>query len=173
MIGNDIVDLTKAKQETDIFRSRYLEKVCLPLEIRLVLAATDPVECFWRIWTMKESAYKAVQRQFNLKPIFNPSAFTCVFENSEVGTVYFRDQQLFTKTLRNEDFVYSEILDSEHTHRFFGADSDFLLQVKNELDLPLLPEFIKTGTGLPILKWADKTLPVSKTHHGIFQVFQY
>ncbi|SDG53393.1 4'-phosphopantetheinyl transferase family protein [Psychroflexus sediminis] len=173
MIGNDIVDLAKAKEESNIFRPRYLQKVSSPEEIERILSATDPVKCFWRMWTMKESAYKAFQRQFDLKPVFNPFAFTCLFEDSEFGTVDFRDHQLAIKTLQTEDFVYSEVLDNEHNHNFFGGSCDFLLKVKNQLNLPSLPKFTKTELGLPVLSLADKISPVSKTHHGKFQAFQY
>lgn len=173
MIGNDIVDLAKAKQESGIFRPRYLEKICSTEEINLILSAAEPIRCFWRIWTMKESAYKAVQRQFNLKPAFNPFAFACLFQDSEFGTVDFRVHQLSTKTIKTDDYVYSEIIDNEIKQQFFGASSDILLMLKNELNLQSLPEFSKTKQGLPILNLADKTLSVSKTHHGRFQAFQY
>ncbi len=173
MIGNDIVDLTKAKEESDISRPRYLEKVCSPEEVDLVLSSTNSITTFWRIWTMKESAYKAFQRKFNFKTVFNPFAFTCQFQDLKLGKVSFQAHQLSIETIQNEGFIYSEVMNSNANQRFFGSTSDFLLNLKTELNLQSLPEITKTTEGFPVLNLPYKNLPISKTHHGKFQVFQY
>lgn len=173
MIGNDIVDLAKAKKESNIFRPRYLEKVCSDEEIDLVLSNSNSISNFWRIWTMKESAYKAFQRKFSFKTLFNPFAFTCHFENSAVGKVSFKAHELSTKTIQTEEFIYSDVISSKAKQRFFGSRSDFLLHLKTELNLQLLPELTKTNEGFPVLNLPDMVLLISKTQHGNFQAFQY
>lgn len=173
MTGNDIVDLAKAKKESDIFRPRYLEKVCSTDEVDLVLSSNHKFNTFWRIWTMKESAYKAFQRELGFKTIFNPFAFTCQFKDAEFGNVSFQDQKIITKTIQTENFMYSEVMNSVAQHRFFGSTSDFLLKLKSDFNLLSLPELTTTKEGLPILKLLNKSLPLSKTHHGKFQAFQY
>lgn len=172
MIGNDIVDLVKAKEESDIFRPRYLEKICSSDEINLVLSSSNSIHTFWRIWTMKESAYKAFQRKLGFKTVFNPFAFICQFKDSEFGKVSYYDCQLSTKTIQTKDFIYSEVINSEENQRFFGTTINFLIKLKAELNLQSLPE-ISRKEGMPVLKFFDKTLPFSKTHHGNFQAFQY
>lgn len=173
MIGNDIVDLNKANQDSNIFRPRYLEKVCSPEEIELVFSSSNAITTFWRIWTMKESAYKAFQRKFQFKTVFNPFAFVCQFEDSDSGKVSFKAHQLFTKTIQTEEFIYSEVTNSRAKQRFFGSASDFLQKLKPELNLQSHPELTKTREGLPVLNLPNKTLAISKTHHGNFQAFQY
>lgn len=173
MIGNDIVDLAKAKEESNIFRPRYLEKICNAEEIELVLSHLKPIDTFWRIWTMKESAYKAFQRKFNFKTFFNPLVFRCEFVDPELGNVVFNNHQLSTKTIQTPEFVYTEVVGFQSKQRFFGNTSDLLMKLKTELNLKSLPEFTTSLEGLPVLNLLQKTLPISKTHHGNFQVFQY
>lgn len=173
MIGNDIVDLAKAKAESNIFRPRYLSKVCNQQEVDLILSNMNSYNTFWRIWTMKESAYKALQRQIRFSSIFNPLAFGCYFEDSETGKVNFQEHQLTTTTLQTENFMYSEIMTTEAHQRFFGSTLNFLLKLKQEWDLRSLPKISKSKLGLPFLNLQEESLPVSKTHHGNFQVFQY
>ena len=69
MIGNDIVDLKKAKTDSNIFRPRYMHKVLSQNEQNLVLSSPNPEEEFWRLWTMKEIAYKPFQRKLIFKPV--------------------------------------------------------------------------------------------------------
>jgi phosphopantetheinyl transferase (holo-ACP synthase) len=173
VIGNDIVDLVKAKQESNIFRPRYLEKVCSPEEIDLVLSSSNAINTFWRIWTMKESAYKAFQRDLSFKTFFNPFAFTCQFKDSDFGELNYNGHQLSTKTIQTKEFIYSEVVNFRTTQRFFGSSSDFLKKLKTELNLKSHPELTKTKDGLPVLDLAHKMSPISKTHHGNFQAFQY
>ena len=172
MIGNDIVDLDKAKQDSDIFRPRYLEKICTKEEIELVLSSYNPIYTFWRLWTMKESVYKAFQRKFGFKPVFNPFAFMCRFDDSDVGNVSYHGHQVSTKSIQHEDYMYSEVLNSEGNKRYFGTTTDFLLNLKTEFNLKSLPEIRKIA-GMPNLLLLDEILPLSKTHHGKFQAFQY
>ncbi|MFO7746119.1 MAG: 4'-phosphopantetheinyl transferase superfamily protein [Psychroflexus sp.] len=173
MIGNDIVDLAKAKEESNIFRPRYLEKVCSTTEVNLVLSNANSITNFWRIWTMKECAYKAFQRKFSIKTIFNPFAFTCQFEDSEFGRVSFQNYQLSVETIQTDEFIYSEVINSKINQRFFGSTLDFLLDLKTKLNLQSLPEVSKTTEGFPVLNLPNKTLHISKTHHGKFQVYLY
>ena len=173
MIGNDIVDLKKAKVESNIFRTRYLEKICSQSEIDLITKSLDPPTAFWRIWTMKESAYKAFQRRFKTPMLFNPFAFECNLINSTSGTVEFKNQKVITETVQTLNFIYSEVKSSEANRSFFGSTCDFLYQIKQEYDLSYVPIFCKTRQGVPFIKCCSKRLEVSKTHHGSFQVFQY
>ena len=71
MIGNDIVDLQCAKNESDWHRAGFLDKVFDENEKNYLRNASDPNTLVWRMWTMKESAYKA-KVQHSSKRFFNP-----------------------------------------------------------------------------------------------------
>jgi phosphopantetheinyl transferase (holo-ACP synthase) len=173
VIGNDIVDLAKAKEDSDIYRPRFFEKICSQEEIDLILSNHDSWLTFWRVWTMKETAYKAFQRKLNFKTIFNPFAFTCKFVDSEYGSVYFNGDHASVQTLQTDNYMYSEVTNIREHRRFFGTTLCFLEYIKKEQGLKYLPEILKDKYGLPGLKLGDYILPISKTHHGSFQVFQY
>ncbi|WP_019038105.1 4'-phosphopantetheinyl transferase family protein [Psychroflexus tropicus] len=173
MIGNDIVDLAKAREESNVFRPRYLEKICKDTEISIVKSSLYPVETFWRIWTMKESAYKAWQRNLKTIPAFNPLAFKCELKNSKEGVVYHKSSLLSTKTTQTADFIYSEVISTKGNRCFFGSNEEFLDLIKLQYTLNSVPELNKTNLGLPFLIINNKLLEVSKTHHGKYQVFQY
>jgi hypothetical protein len=173
VIGNDIVDLKKARVESNIFRARYLNKVCSQPEIEWIYESRDLFTAFWKIWTMKECAYKAIQRDFKTPMLFNPFAYECNHENSFFGIVKFKEIVLFTRTFETSDYIYSEITSSQKTQRFFGTLEGFLNQLKKEYSLSSEPKFHKTKEGAPLITFPSKTIEVSKTHHGSFQVFQY
>lgn len=74
MIGNDIVDLRQARQESDWRRPRYLEKIFTPEEQQQVAEAEDTDLMVWLLWSCKEAAYKrwasqTQQRRFLPKKI--------------------------------------------------------------------------------------------------------
>lgn len=173
MIGNDIVDLAKARYESHIFRPGYFQKTCTDEEISTILSSNDAFRTFWRIWTMKETAYKAFQRRFNFQPVLNPIAFSAKVKNADLGTVSFQGYEITVKTIQHQDFIYSEIIHSDAKQRFFGLMPDFLLRLKSEFGLHQLPTFVKSTTGFPMVKLMHNSIPISRTHHGNFEVFQY
>lgn len=58
MIGNDIVDLGLARQESNWRRPRYLAKIFTPEEQQLIADAHRPTTMVWLLWSCKEAAYK-------------------------------------------------------------------------------------------------------------------
>ncbi|MBZ9651168.1 4'-phosphopantetheinyl transferase family protein [Psychroflexus montanilacus] len=173
MIGNDIVDLAKADRESNIFRLRFLEKICSQEEIKLILSNQNSTHLYWRIWSMKESAYKAFQRKCKFETAFNPFAFSCQLYDSQNGRVCFKNESVSVQTIHTDEFIYSEIKDNVHKNCFFGSTSDFMDHLKDKLKLNSIPEFQKTKEGLPFVNLSSQILEVSKTHHGNFQAFQY
>ena len=82
MIGNDIIDLSAAKLESNWQRRGFLEKQFTKNEQRQILSAQNSFVCVWRIWSMKEAAYKIYTQQNELrffapkKLILSPSLIT-------------------------------------------------------------------------------------------------
>lgn len=173
MIGNDIVDLSKAKKDTNIWRPRFLEKVCSKREIDLITTHSDSFYTFWRLWTMKESAYKAFQRDLKFQPIFNPFAFECELKNKQLGTVNFEGKQIDVKTFQTTDYIYSEVINVDSSRHYFGSTLEFLKLIRHCYNLKFMPEILKSKEGIPSINLETGPLAFSKTHHGKFQVFQY
>jgi phosphopantetheinyl transferase (holo-ACP synthase) len=174
VIGNDIVDLKKAKTDSDIFRPRYQEKLLFQNEQHLVLSSQHPEQTFWRLWTMKESAYKAFQRKLNFKSIFNPFAFHCELIDLEIGLVHFEGDRVKTTTFNSENYIYSSVSYSTSTRSLIANSMEELLQnLKMEFSDSSQPELSKFKNGFPFIKIASKTIPVSTTHHGIYFAIQF
>lgn len=77
MLGNDIVDLDFTAAESNWRRKGFLNKIFSPEEQRIIRNSGNPDVDVWLLWAMKESAYKAHQRKFNLPRKFNPKDFRC------------------------------------------------------------------------------------------------
>ena len=93
MIGNDIIDIAYTKETTDWQRKGWLSKVCTTSEIKLVQESTDPFEVIWRMWSMKESAYKVyIQKGGEHK--LNPKSFETKFTDDVRGEVQFDNLKL-------------------------------------------------------------------------------
>ena len=56
MIGNDIIDLSLAKIESNWQRKGFLEKQFTAKEQQLILEAPNSFVMVWRLWSMKEAA---------------------------------------------------------------------------------------------------------------------
>lgn len=77
MVGNDVVDLKLAKQQSDWRKRGFLDKVFTGCEQQLIKDTSDPDETVWLLWSMKEAAYKAHQRRFQLLRKLNWLAQRC------------------------------------------------------------------------------------------------
>lgn len=86
MIGNDIVDLQLAAVQSDWRRRGFLDKLYTQHEQELISNAKHPFKMVWRLWSMKESAYKAFLRN-DAKRFFNPRKIMCTIRDKELGIV--------------------------------------------------------------------------------------
>ena len=67
MIGNDIVDLTLARRESNWKRSGFLDKIFTKRELLLILNTQNPEHMVWDFWSRKEAAYKIYNRQTGVR----------------------------------------------------------------------------------------------------------
>ena len=91
MIGNDIIDLSFARLESNWQRTGFLEKQFTANEQKLILTAKNSFILVWKLWSMKEAAYKIYLQQ-NETRFFAPKKFDCLLKSGEKGLVYFKDQ---------------------------------------------------------------------------------
>lgn len=61
--GNDIVDLNEEKGRSSSFLDRYVQKICTSEEASFLREEKDFEESLWKVWALKESAFKAVNRR--------------------------------------------------------------------------------------------------------------
>lgn len=62
-VGNDIVDLLHPHAQGKSNNTRFRKRILHPEEERLLLADSEPDAMLWALWTGKEAAYKAIQKE--------------------------------------------------------------------------------------------------------------
>lgn len=77
MIGNDVVDLVVAFQNSRWNNPRFQNKIFSEKEKQFISKSGNPQFIIWLFWSMKEAAYKANQRIFYIERKLNPLHFQC------------------------------------------------------------------------------------------------
>jgi phosphopantetheinyl transferase (holo-ACP synthase) len=110
MIGNDIVDLAQAEEDSNWKRPGYLEKLFTTEEQFLISSNIQPESMIWLLWTMKESAYKISSRRSKLRE-FAPVKLCCnnliIHENTATGNVTYNQQLYFTSSIIEEFYIHT------------------------------------------------------------------
>lgn len=150
MIGNDIVDLKLAHQESNWQRKGFLDKLFTANEQIQILSSSNPEVMVWNLWSRKEAAYKIYNRASE-KRLFNPIWF-----ESEDDIVRFGDIVYYTQTQVTSDFVYT--IAATCTSNF---DTIQHQTSRNEIHkIKGIPHFFDDRNSL--------FLPASISHHGRF-----
>jgi phosphopantetheinyl transferase (holo-ACP synthase) len=179
MIGNDIVDLKLAKTQSNWQRKGFLEKQFSESEIKEIRNSKNPFELVWLFWSMKEAAYKCYVQEFKSR-FFSPKKFECSIVSNKNGFVCFDNLKYNLKFKISDSYVYSiatKNYESTIVSKLFYIDdienqsqktTQQLLHYFNNRQ-----QFYKTEFGAPYLKYQQKTLQVSTSHHGNFGAFAF
>ncbi len=188
MIGNDIVDLAFARRETNWQRPGFVEKVFDHRELQYLQSSVAPEALVWRLWSMKESAYKAHVRKTSRR-FFNPKTIHCSLLDARHGRVLIGDRYYKTITNSNSNYLYtiasSSTVSSLESSCFMLSEANYATQYQETrkkvyqrmaelLDLPQVAIAIKKeGNGVPAI-YAENQLLRTKltiTHHGKYGAF--
>ena len=172
IIGNDIIDLEIALDKPRLKNDRFLSKVFTKNEITQIHLHPNPELAIWKMWSMKETAYKAHQRLFQLPARLDPISYECDLDKLYV----IKDKNTYIINLENdENHIYSwlKFRNIMHIKLPYSPNykSDFLKEfsIRTDLDLRNI-ELCKNNLGIPELfvKNTNNSLPISITHHGRF-----
>jgi len=126
MIGNDIVDLIQASEDSNWKRPGYLEKLFTSEEQFLISSDIQPDNLVWLLWSMKESAYKISSRKSKLRE-FAPVKLICnnliIHDNTATGNVTYNGQLYFT----------SSVIDKSYIHTIAAVSQEDLASIKVEI----------------------------------------
>lgn len=182
MIGNDIVDLKLAKKQSNWRRKGFLEKVFSLNEQAMIFDAAEPDVIVWELWSMKESAYKAVLR-VRKEIRINPKDFDCLMLNEHKGMVKYGGEVYHTVSEINQDFVHTQACSITFDARLFSKvlKTDQSCLDSNQLYHTMISAVAvnkgcdmndmvirKNRLGIPELYMRGKKMPVlcSLSHHG-------
>jgi len=180
LIGNDIIDLNLARQQSNWQRRGFLQKLFNSEEQEFILSAENSEFLVWLFWSMKESVYKAKQREYNLNASFNPKHFNCHL--LDLGTQEARGE-VVTNT-GSYKTVSSFSLHNIHTctsnTRFTrilkkgDVKLELLQKIAEENNLHLNHlEIDKDSLGIPYCTYlgAYQKIIFSLSHHGAYSSF--
>lgn len=190
MTGNDIVDLKTASLESNWQRKGFLEKLFTLKEQQYIEGAASPFQMVWKLWSMKESAYKVHTRQYGGR-FFAPQKLSCTFFNESSGMVTIHHHAYQTITLSTDEYIYSMARMKKSTgvdyynhcfripHIAYASLQKYIYEKlvayyagisgedKNDFTL------FKEKNNIPFLhgRSGKVKLPVSLTHHGNYAAF--
>ena len=180
MIGNDIIDLTCAKSESNWRRKGYLNKIFTDYEQKEIISHTKPDILIWILWSMKEAAYKANHRITNVKE-YSPTKIRCNIINNNNNNIYnanvdYNGIRFNTQTQVFEDYIHTVSL---YNSNDFSKIKE--INIKNypenyisyisEMNYLKSEEYIlKDKNGIPNLHNNTNNIikPISISHHGKF-----
>ncbi|AWH86026.1 phosphopantetheinyl transferase [Flavobacterium album] len=156
MIGNDVIDLAAAKKESNWQREGFLQRLFSEEEQQAIANHPEQETMVWVLWSMKEAAYKAWNRQTRTRA-FIPHLLHC--------SVKVLDSENFMGKVVCGDFKY-------HTQTSISDDALHTVAVADnsqKIHEPVNPEIIKGEGGLPFIRDKKKLLPASVSHHGRYR----
>ena len=179
MIGNDIIDLSFARLESNWQRRGFLEKLFTANEQKLILTAKNSFILVWKFWSMKEAAYKIYLQQ-NETRFFAPKKFDCLLKSGKKGLVYFKDQIFYTSSIVSQKYIFTLASLEKETKAYSKIVTPELIDktIKNKLEYgsafsALEIEQKKSKNGAPSYYHKDMLLTrsCSISHHGNYGVF--
>ncbi|AVR46366.1 hypothetical protein C7S20_14440 [Christiangramia fulva] len=176
MIGNDLIDFKAASKNSRLLNARFRKKAFTPGEEKFIDESDYPEKTFWTIWSMKEAAYKARQRETNSPPKLNPVKFECFpSDDLKSGIVRAFGKIYHSKTQFSKIYIHS-IASAEDNIQFFlkfySKNSDYKARFSSLISRKFLPgieiSVEKNTFKIPSfhLKDSTGTLPVSISHDG-------
>ena len=160
MIGNDIVDLALAQQESNWKRKGFLDKIFTQNEQLLILNSENPANMVWNLWSRKEAAYKIYNRKTQIRGYF-PLQLECfnleIADGIILGKVVIKGFVYFTKTEIKTDFINTIAV--ENVQDF--ATIKILENRKNIQKTNGIPEYFESNN--------LSVKSVSISHHGRFE----
>jgi phosphopantetheinyl transferase (holo-ACP synthase) len=181
LIGNDVIDLSLAKTQSNWQRKGFLEKLFSNDEQQLILETLNSFEMVWRLWSMKEAAYKIFTQQHNVR-FFAPKNFKCKLTQGSKGVVSFKGQNFYTRTKVNKDCIFTtaviENKKSPYSEMVSPDQIDTMIKSKlNELTALEISEIQqkKSKNGVPSYHYKTTLLTssCSITHHGKFGAYSF
>ncbi|WP_338409417.1 4'-phosphopantetheinyl transferase superfamily protein [uncultured Flavobacterium sp.] len=151
MIGNDVVDLSLAKKESNWKRKGFLTKIFTPFEQNLIHNAIHQEQMVWMLWSIKESSYKAYQR-IHYNQGYYPSKIEILSLNTSNDSVI----KLFEVIFYGETCIHNNVIKTVVVQNKVYFNS--IIKSKNI-------NYYKDTNGLPLDTLNNK--PISISHHGV------
>lgn len=186
MVGVDIIDIVETKKSSNWQRPRFLEKLFTLNEQQLIHDSKNPFIMVWRLWSMKEAAYK-LYTQIQPCRFYNPKKFQCEINNENFKVTY-KDFKCVVNTKISSQYILSEahleqremtskcvkLLCSSYANQSQTTKEALLICISNQFKvLKSKLKIVKSEFGIPSIYYNSKKLNVgiSISHHGNYGAY--
>ena len=179
MIGNDIIDLKLARKQTNYWRAGFLEKQFSSNERVLIRSTSNPFIVVWKLWSMKEAAYKLYTQENKIR-FFAPKKFSCQISSYSKGFVCYKNKVFYTSTILNKKYIFTIATFKKKTKAFSEIvhphilDETIKKKLENETDFSS-KNIIKKKTRNGVPQYYHNKIKLTKScsisHHGNYGVF--
>jgi phosphopantetheinyl transferase (holo-ACP synthase) len=157
--ATDIIELDLG-QDVAWKRTGFLDKIFTPEEQAIILHYEIPESMIWILWSMKEAAFKAFNRQYSIRA-YIPLLLRCetieVGEKTILGKVTYEEAVFFTQTIVTDNSIETvAVQNADDFSRVRIIDS--FAQINKAKGLP---DFYDPES--------NEFRPVSINHHGRFR----
>lgn len=190
MIGNDVIDIALSRVSSNWQRRGFLDKVFSESEQEIIHQSYDPFVSVWRLWSMKEAAYKSYLQQGG--PAFNdPKRITIKLQGQLRGDAQIADFSAALKTVITAGYIYSYTLSTQQYSQINevfelsqnklpnqSAETHKKLKKRIAMDWQIEEaslSIIKDALGRPSIYFGEQNLeiPFSLSHHGKYGAFSF
>ena len=181
MIGNDVIDLSLAKTQSNWQRKGFLKKLFSNDEQQLILEALNSFEMVWRLWSMKEAAYKIFTQQHSVR-FFAPKKFECKLMLDLKGLVCYKNQKFYTTSIVNQQYIFTKagLTKEKNSYSEMGSPDQIDTMIKDKLNLltgvkisGIKQKKSKNGAPSYYNKSTLLTSSCSISHHGKYGVYSF
>ena len=181
MIGNDVIDLSLAKKESNWQRKGFLKKLFSNDEQQLILEALNSFEMVWRLWSMKEAAYKIFTQQHSVR-FFAPKKFECKLMLGLKGVVCYKNQKFYTTSIVNQQYIFTKagLTKEKNSYSEMGSPDQIDTMIKDKLNLLTGVKISgikqkKSKNGVPSYHYKTTLLTssCSISHHGKYGAYSF
>jgi len=178
VVGNDIIDLTLAKTQSNWKREGYLEKIFTIEEQNKIFSSKDSELTIWLFWSIKEAVYKIIHRKTK-KRFYNPKKIQIELisknDTNFCCNVTYNDQIYLTKSNVANNYIHTIAANTvENLDTIISITKDkqsySLQNLINSLFKRTTLFVYKDKHKIPNLKDTQtaNVQPVSISHHGKF-----
>jgi phosphopantetheinyl transferase (holo-ACP synthase) len=182
MIGNDIVDFNDLPNIERSLSKAFLQKICANSEIDTIFKSESPEKTLWRIWSMKESAYKVILKK-GAERSFNPKKLETSIFDQTLGQVLTKFGEIKCQSKITTDFVHSIAFFSNEIpfclgeKKLIGHQSDFVRASLMEDFQHKYPHVysprIEMRDTIPYLITDFDSIDISLSHHGNYVAWAF
>jgi phosphopantetheinyl transferase (holo-ACP synthase) len=181
LIGNDVIDLSLAKTQSNWQRKGFLKKLFSNDEQQLILETLNSFEMVWRLWSMKEAAYKIFTQQHSVR-FFAPKKFECKLMLGLKGVVCYKNQKFYTTSIVNQQYIFTKagLTKEKNSYSEMGSPDQIDTMIKDKLNLltgvkisGIKQKKSKNGAPSYYNKSTLLTSSCSISHHGKYGVYSF